>query len=251
MTAPTPTPLSPSPHGHAALLLRGVTIGYDQSPVLAGIDLRLPQGSFTALLGANGTGKTTLLRTLLGIIPPLSGSIEFPAYLTRPAIFGYVPQRETLDPIYLLSSLEVVLMGAFGRVGPGRFPGRHERLLARECLAATGADSLAAKPFAELSGGQKQRVLIARALLAQPDILFLDEPTAGIDPASAREILALLSQLSRERGLTLLMVSHDLPAVRRTVERVIWLHQGRVLEGPVQELLGRENLENLLACELE
>jgi len=249
MTAPVPPP--PSPNGPAALLLRGVTIGYDQSPVLAGIDLRLPQGSFTALLGANGTGKTTLLRTLLGIIPPLSGSIEFPAHLTRPAIFGYVPQRETLDPIYLLSSLEVVLMGAFGRVGPGRFPGRHERLLARECLAATGADSLAAKPFAELSGGQKQRVLIARALVAQPDILFLDEPTAGIDPASAREILALLSQLSRERGLTLLMVSHDLPAVRRTVQRVIWLHQGRVLEGTVQELLGRENLENLLACELE
>jgi ABC-type Mn2+/Zn2+ transport system ATPase subunit len=249
MTAPVPPP--PSPDGHAALLLRGVTIGYDQSPVLAGINLRLPQGSFTALLGANGTGKTTLLRTLLGIIPPLAGSIEFPAHLTRPAIFGYVPQRETLDPIYLLSSLEVVLMGAFSRVGPGRFPGRQERLLARECLAATGAESLAAKPFAELSGGQKQRVLIARALVAQPDILFLDEPTAGIDPASAREILALLSQLSGERGLTLLMVSHDLPAVRRTVQRVIWLHQGRVLEGTVQDLLGRKNLENLLACELE
>ena len=165
-------------------------------------------------------------------------------------VFGYVPQREALDSIFLLSSQEVVLMGACGRVKPGRFLGREEKDYAQKCLEEAGAGVLARRRFSELSGGQRQRVLIARALMARPDFLLLDEPTAGIDAAAAQAILELLGRLQRERALTILMVNHDLSAVRRAVESVIWLHQGKVLHGPVGELLSREKIEEIMELEL-
>jgi manganese/zinc/iron transport system ATP- binding protein len=225
-----------------------VTIGYSGHPVLAGIGLHLPRGSFTGLLGPNGSGKTTLLKTILGLIPTLAGRVSFDADAGRPRI-GYVPQRATLDPLFLLSSFEVVLLAACGRVGPLRRIPAAERDLAQQCLRDTGAGSLVRRPFAQLSGGQQQRVLIARALMTRPDLLVLDEPTAGIDVVAAREILETLVRLHEERPLTILMVSHDLMLVRRHVQDVIWLHQGRFLYGPVKELLSRERLEELMELE--
>jgi ABC-type Mn2+/Zn2+ transport system ATPase subunit len=164
-------------------------------------------------------------------------------------VLGYVPQREALDPIYLLSSLEVTLMGVCGRVGPGRFINRAERDWARRCLEATGAADLAPKQFSELSGGQKQRVLMARALATKPDLLMLDEPISGIDANASRAIMELLRQFHREQRQTVLMVSHDLNTVRRYATDAIWLHQGQILHGPVEHLLRREKIEELLDLE--
>src|SRR2546421_1911365 len=109
------------------ILMEDLSIGYDGRPVLSGISLSIAQGSFTGLLGTNGSGKSTLIKTLLGIIPALDGNIRFSTKNGAPPIFGYVPQRETLDPIFLFSSFEVVLMGACGRVGPGRLLNKAER----------------------------------------------------------------------------------------------------------------------------
>src|SRR5437773_5393863 len=111
--------------GDAILTLERLAVGYDRQPVLENIDLKFARGVFSGLLGANGSGKSTLIKTILGIIPPLSGRVEFNSFNGKPVVLGYVPQRDTLDPIYLLSSLEVVLMGPCGRVRPGLpIPGR-------------------------------------------------------------------------------------------------------------------------------
>ncbi|HEY0456285.1 MAG TPA: ATP-binding cassette domain-containing protein, partial [Verrucomicrobiae bacterium] len=146
------------------LKLEHAAIGYDRQVVLPDVNLRLPCGAFTGLLGANGSGKSTLIKTILGILPPLSGSVEFSTVEGRPRVLGYTPQRDSLDPIFLLSSFEVVLMGTVVRVRPGFPIGRAEKEWARQCLERTGADHLSRKLFSQLSGGQKQRVLIARAL---------------------------------------------------------------------------------------
>jgi ABC-type Mn2+/Zn2+ transport system ATPase subunit len=227
-----------------------LSIGYDGRPVLSGISLTIAQGSFTGLLGTNGSGKSTLIKTLLGIIPPLGGRIQFSTKTGGPPVFGYVPQRETLDPIFLFSSFEVVLMGACGRVGPGRLLNRAEREWAHQCLRETGVDDLSRKKFSQLSGGQRQRVLIARARATKPDFLLLDEPTAGIDASATQAIMELLRRLHEQQRLTILMVNHDLAAVRKAVQQVIWLHQGKVLYGSVSELLSREKIEEIMELEL-
>lgn len=228
------------------LTLSGVSVGYDRRAVLRDVQLAVRRGSFTGLLGANGSGKSTLLRTILGILPPLAGKVLLHPKDGRLPVLGYVPQREALDPVFLLSAFEVVLMGACGRVGPGRFFGRAERDWARHCLAETGVEALARWRFSELSGGQKQRVLIARALAAKPDFLLLDEPTAGIDAGATEAILELLRRIHERQQLTVLMVNHDIPSMRRCAEDMIWLHEGRVLQGPASELLNRSRLEELL-----
>jgi len=232
------------------LSLQGVSVGYGRHAVLQSVDLAVRRGSFTGLLGANGSGKSTLLKTILGILPPLAGRMEFRGQGGGQPVLGYVPQREALDSIFLVSCFEMVLMGACGRVGPGCFFNQSEKDWARHCLRETGADDLARKRFSELSGGQKQRVLIARALATKPEFLLLDEPTAGIDASATQSILELLRRLHSREQLSILMVSHDLPAIRRCAQDVIWLHQGKVLHGAVNDLLRREQVEAMLELEL-
>ncbi len=232
------------------LSLDHVAVGYDRRVVLPDVDLTLRRGSFTGLLGANGSGKSTLIKTVLGIIPPLSGRVEFAAVNGREHVLGYTPQRDALDPIFLLSSFEVVLMGTCGRVGPGRRIGRVEKEWAHQCLRETEADHLSRKLFSELSGGQKQRVLIARALATKPDFLLLDEPTSGIDAAARQAIMDLLKRIHEQQKLTILMASHDLLIVRTYVQEVMWLHQGKVLHGSVNELLSPQKIEEILDLEM-
>jgi ABC-type Mn2+/Zn2+ transport system ATPase subunit len=232
------------------LSLERLAVGYDRQPVLQDLNLRFVRGSFTGLLGANGSGKSTLIKTILGIIPPLAGRLVFAPIDGRNPVFGYVPQRESLDPIYLLSSFEVVLMGVCGRVGPGRFINKVERDWAQHCLDQTGASELSRKQFSELSGGQKQRVLIARALATKPDFLLLDEPTSGIDVTVKQSIMDLLRRIHEDQQQTILMASHDLPVVRQYVRHVVWLRQGRILEGPANELLSRDKMAAILDLEM-
>jgi ABC-type Mn2+/Zn2+ transport system ATPase subunit len=227
-----------------------LTIGYDSQPVLTGISLSIAQGSFTAILGANGSGKSTLLKTLLGLQPPIAGRIRLGASDGAAPVFGYVPQATQFDPLYLVTGYDVALMGVYGRVGPGRLVPQSERAFVRECLQATGAQDFARQRFAELSGGQKQRVLIARALATKPNILVLDEPTAGVDTAATQSLLAFISRIHQERGLTILLVTHDLPLVRQHAQQVVWLHQGKVLTGTVADLLRPEHLAEMLDIEI-
>jgi ABC-type Mn2+/Zn2+ transport system ATPase subunit len=228
----------------ALITLDNLSIGYNNQAVLSGISLSIARGSFTAILGANGSGKSTLLKTVLGLLPPVGGRIET-ASEGAPLVFGYVPQSIQFDSIFLLTAFEVALMGTYGRVSPGRFVPPVERTFTRECLSAAGAEEFARKRFAELSGGQKQRVLIARALTTRPDILVLDEPTAGVDRNATHAVMEFISQLRKERKITVLLVTHDFAAVRRHAEQVIWLHEGTMLHGTAHELLTAERMTEM------
>jgi ABC-type Mn2+/Zn2+ transport system ATPase subunit len=228
------------------LVLDGLSVGYGQRVVLSNLNLQLARGSFTALLGANGSGKTTLLKTIVGILKPLAGDVAFRSEDRRQALLGYVPQRESLDPLFLLSAFEVAVMGTFGRVGAARLVHRAERDFVWGCLRAVGAKDIAHRRFAELSGGQRQRVLIARALATRPRFLALDEPTAGLDAAAAQAVMEVLCRVHREEAYTILLVTHDLAAVRQSVPRVLWLHHGALHHGEVSEMLAPERVNDLL-----
>lgn len=228
------------------ITLDNLSIGYNNKPVLSGISLTVARGSFTAILGTNGSGKSTLLKTLLGLIPPIGGRMESAPLAGARLVFGYVPQAIQFDPIYLFSGFDVALMGVYGRIGPGRFVPSRERDFTHECLRAAGAGNLAEKCFAELSGGQKQRVLIARALATRPDILVLDEPTAGIDREAAKSVLEFIAQINTQAKITVLLVTHDFAAVRHHAGQVIWVHDGNIFHGAVSELLNEERLAEIL-----
>ncbi|HUL97978.1 MAG TPA: ABC transporter ATP-binding protein [Mycobacterium sp.] len=206
--------------------LHDVSLGYDGSPVVEHVSLSIARGEFLALLGPNGAGKTTLLRGILGLIPLLAGRIEYGFdRFARPP--GYVPQRETLDPIFPLSALEVVLMGTYAKLRPLWPVGRRQRRLAAQCLDQVGLAENAARPFWALSGGQKQRVLMARALAVEPEVMLLDEPTAGVDHEAEAVITSLLARLNRERGLTIILVSHHLGQIESVVQSAVWVEDGR------------------------
>ena len=239
-------PLVGSSMNEPIIKLEKLSIGYDNQPVLSDISFSIPRGSFTAILGANGSGKSTLLKTLLGLLPPVSGKVQIAA----PAVFGYVPQATEFDPLFLLTGFEVALMGAYGRIRAGRFVPQNERAFAWECLRAAGAEEFARKKFSEFSGGQKQRVLIARALATKPDVLVLDEPTAGVDAAATHALLDFISQIHAEQKLTILLVTHDLPLVRKHAQQVIWLHQGRILNGSAAELLTPGRMAEIFEMEV-
>jgi zinc transport system ATP-binding protein len=186
--------------------------------------LAIRRDEFVVLLGSNGSGKTTLLRGLLGFLPPLAGRV-----VRRPDLrVGYVPQRETLDPLYPLSAFDVVRLGAWGDLPFWRPSGARERARTRDALAACCAGDLARRRYAALSGGQRQRVLLARALATQPDLLLLDEPTAGIDPQAEATILDLLSKLRAERGLSIWMVTHHVAAMAGRADRALVISGGRL-----------------------
>ena len=228
----------------ALITLDNLSIGYNSQPVLSGISLSIARASFTAILGANGSGKSTLLKTLLGLLPPVAGRVAT-AGAGAPLLFGYVPQSTQFDPVFLLTGFDVALMGVYGRVGPGRIVPPAERDFTRECLRAAGADGFARKRFAELSGGQKQRVLIARALTTRPDVLVLDEPTAGVDREATKAVLEFIAQVHKEREITVLLVTHDFASARHYAEQVIWLHEGKVMFGPSAELLTVERMAEM------
>lgn len=221
--------------------LDDVSLGYGGRPVLEHVSFEVPRGTFCALLGPNGAGKTTLFRGMLGLIPVLAGRIEY-GFDRRARPPGYVPQKESLDPIFPLTAYEVVLMGAVARSPPLWPVGRRPRHMAAECLARVGLTDAAEQPFWALSGGQKQRVLIARALAVEPRLLLLDEPTAGVDPGAEATIIDVIAALNRDDDLTVVIVSHHLRLVRQVVQAVIWVDGGVVRVGPTVEMLSAERL---------
>jgi len=230
-----------------ALTLDHVSLGYNGRVVLSGVTFTVEPGEFCALLGPNGAGKSTLLRGILGLLPVRAGRIEY-GFDRRTSPPGYVPQRETLDPIFPLTVLEVVLMGTFARLRPLQPAGRRQHRLAAECLAQVGLEAIAGQPFWALSGGQKERVLIARALAAEPRLLLLDEPTAGVDPGATVAIMDAITRLNHERGLTVVLVSHQLRVVRQVVRSVIWVDGGIAAKGSAEELLAPERIADVFGA---
>lgn len=218
-----------------------VTLGYGGVPVLRHLSFHVCAGEFLGIVGPNGSGKTTILRAILGLIQPLAGRIQAEGL----PVIGYVPQREHIDPIVPVTAMEVALMGRAPRLGPLRRPRRRDREAAERALAQAGVTDLADHLFRDLSGGQQQRVLIARALAAEPDLLVLDEPTNGMDLASEHAIVELVRTLNRDRGLTVVLVTHLLPIVLNAATTILLLEGDRHLYGDTEDVLEEGKLREL------
>ena len=226
-----------------AVELRGVTFGYGPGRVvLEDVDLVVEQGEFVAIAGPNGGGKTTLLRLVLGLERPTSGTASLfgdPAHrCRRRAEIGYLAQRSQLGGEAPATVREVVASGRLaggGLLGPLR---RADRELVELAISRVGLADRSRSPLRTLSGGMQQRAFIAKALAAHPSLLVLDEPTTGVDAAAQESLAALLDQLHRELGVTILYVSHEFGAVERFVERLVLVRGGVVFDGPPHELPG-------------
>ena len=223
-------PSSPPAAGEQLLRAEGAAFGYASRVVVEGIDLDVREGDLIGIAGPNGSGKTTLFRGLLGLIAPLHGRVR-----RGPGGAGYVPQRETLDPLFPVTALETVALGADRRAGHDRAA---RRARSRALLERVGLGSKERVLLASLSGGQRQRVLIARALVNQPRLLLLDEPSSGVDAAAQAVILDLLEEL-RAGGLGILIVSHQLTLLERAASRALWVSDGRALELAPGQLVER------------
>jgi ABC-type Mn2+/Zn2+ transport system ATPase subunit len=224
-----------------------VTLGYGRRAVLTDISFEIPEGDFLGLVGPNGSGKTTILRALLGTLKPLGGTV-----IRTPTLrFGYVPQRDQVDYNFPLKVLDVVMMGRYDRIGLGRRPTDDDRRRAHEALEHVGVDALADRPLANLSGGQKQRTLIARALVGEPNVLVLDEPTNGMDLVATTQILGLVQELHEHHGLTVLMVSHALNEVANYVERIALVVEGGFRVGTTDEIMTEQALSQIYGIPVE
>jgi ABC-type Mn2+/Zn2+ transport system ATPase subunit len=225
-----------------------VSLGYGAIAVLTDVTFTVYRGDFLAFVGPNGSGKTTLLRALTGALTPLSGEIR---HVGGRAACGYVPQERELDPVFPLSALDVVLLGRVGRLRPGRRPRRRDREICVNALAQAAVSALANTPFQDLSGGQKQRVLIARALVAEPDLLVLDEPTSGMDVRSERELMDLIASLQARR-LSIVMASHNLHAVANYAKRIAIVDRERAVFriGDAAEILTDDTLSTLYGLDV-
>jgi ABC-type Mn2+/Zn2+ transport system ATPase subunit len=233
------TTTNPAPADGAPILeARDLVLGYGAAPVLSGVTLRIGQGDYWFLLGPNGTGKTTLLRTLLGTIPALGGSVRRTTAAT-PAGVGFVPQRAALNPALPTTVREVVLLGLVGLAVSA--DEREVRLAA--ALDQVDLGAVARRDFWTLSGGQQQRALVARALVRRPRLLALDEPMSGVDLVAADRLLPVLAAWNREQRLTILYVTHKLAVARRYATHVALFAGGRIIAGPRDAVLVPANLE--------
>ena len=230
------------------LNLRDVSIGYGRLRILENLEFAVERGDYLALVGSNGTGKTTLLRTLLGLLPPLAGDIEFP---DGPVHFGYVPQLGTLDDIFPISALDAVLMGFYGKLGALKWPGQAEKQRAQSALEECGIGQLGGRLLRELSGGQRQRVLIARAIVSEPDILVLDEHTNNLDITGERAIMELVDELHARHNLAVVMVTHSLPTVANHARHLGILREGKFSFAPVDVVLQSDYLSEFYGIPMQ
>jgi ABC-type Mn2+/Zn2+ transport system ATPase subunit len=228
-------------HDSPLLRFADVTLDYGETPVLRGLSFHVCRGEFLGIVGPNGSGKTTILRAILNLIKPSAGSVTW----SRRPTLGYVPQRERIDTIMPVTAMEVALMGRAPRLGALARLRPADREAAQLALERVGVADLGGKLFRDLSGGQQQRVLIARALAAEPELLVLDEPTNGMDLASEHAIVALLSELNRQAGLTILLVTHLLAIVLNAASTILLIEDGRVLYGDAEDVLQEEKLSQL------
>jgi zinc transport system ATP-binding protein len=202
------------------LACRELRVGIAGRAILPPIDLTVGAGQFWAVVGRNGAGKTTWLRTLLGLLPPIRGRVVS----ARDVRVAYLPQRSTLDDLYPLLAREVVAMGAErGWSFASPFAGRRRRAAVERALSEVEASSLAEQPFRSLSEGQKQRVLFARLIAADAELAILDEPTSAMDKVAEREAFELIHELQARHGLAVLVVSHYLSIVREFADHALLL----------------------------
>ena len=228
----------------ALVELIDVTAGYRFEPVFEHVTLEIGTGAFVGLVGPTGAGKTTLLRTILGTLPAAGGTVLIggvPVRNASPPAVGYVPQRGTVDAYFPVTVEQVILMGATqgGRLAP--WPSPRERGRARVLAERLGIGECLQHHIRDVSGGQQQRAFLARALVREPRLLVLDEPTANIDIRTQHDILHQLAELN-DSGLTIVMTTHDLNAVAAHLPEIVCFNRGVVARGSPRAVFSDEVL---------
>ena len=218
-----------------------VSIGYGRRALFEHLSFEIGRGEILGIVGPNGSGKTTLLRTLLGLLAPVAGRIE----RRRGLNISYVPQRTHLDSMIPVTALEVVLMGLTARAGAFDRIRTADRQAAARALELLGIESLGSQLFRSLSAGQKQRVLLSKALVASPDVIVLDEPTAGMDIASEAAMLEFLRSLNAQRHVTIALVTHMLPIVLNLATAIMLVSPRGIVHGTVEDVLQEDRLTDV------
>jgi len=238
-----------------AVDIKRVDFSFGSQPVLQQIDLSIERGTTLGLVGPNGGGKTTLIKLLLGLLRPTSGTIRIGGLspldaVRRGDVIGYLPQNPAAPSSLPLSVRQVVRLGLAGKTGMLKPYADDDLHFAEHLLERVGVADLAEKPISTLSGGQLQRVYIARALAPRPMLLLLDEPTTGIDPAGQQRFIEFLDDLKRELGLTVVLISHDLRAVSAISDRIACLNL-TLHYHDVPDHLPPDLVYHMFACDLE
>ena len=226
-----------------ALHIEDLTVAYNDKPVLWDIDINVPPGVLAGVIGPNGAGKSTLIKTVLGLVKPSAGHIYLHGkpYARQRRRVGYVPQRSSVDWDFPTTALDVVTMGLYGQLGWFRRPGAAAHKKALEALEQVGMADFAERQISQLSGGQQQRVFLARALVQDAQVYFMDEPMAGVDATTERVIINLLKDL-REQGKTVVVVHHDLQTVATYFDWLLLLNVRLIAQGKTAEVYTAENL---------
>jgi zinc/manganese transport system ATP-binding protein/zinc transport system ATP-binding protein len=229
-----------------------VSCGYDHSLVFEKVDLNIYQGQFAGIVGPTGSGKTTLLKVILGLVKPLHGTVTIlgqPVQGKAPPFIGYVPQLESVDWDFPVTVEQVVLMGRYREMGVLPWPNSRDRQLVSELLERLGLTAYAKRQIRNLSGGQQQRVFLARALIGNPKLILLDEPTAGVDLKTQHDILHLLAEVNL-KGVTILLTTHDLNAIAAHLPWVICFNQRVIAQGAPEEIFTTEVLRQTYNSEM-
>ncbi len=212
--------------------LKNVTFGYGKTAVIHDINFHMHPAQFAALVGPSGAGKTTLLKLILGLIKPNNGRVFRQPHLR----VAYVPQVESVDWNFPVTAEEIVLMGLAGRNGRWPWPRRAEKEKARALLKQLGIGGLARRHIRDLSGGQQQRIFLARALIAEPELLVLDEPTSGVDMQSAESIFHQLAHLNQD-GISVLLTTHDLNMAAVHIPWIVCLNKTVIMQGTPNDVM--------------
>lgn len=231
----------------AVLSVEGLGVRISGRQVLDGVDFAIAPGEFTGLIGSNGAGKTTLFRAVLGLQAATAGRIVVAGRprSRRTDAIGYVPQKFLLDPDLPLRGRDLVGLGLDARRLGFSFDRRRRRDLVEEMLAAVGAEPFADTRVGRLSGGEQQRILIAHALISGPRLLLADEPLANLDLRSAQEVVSLLARLCRERGVAVLISAHEINTLLPSMDRIVYLANGRAVSGSSEEVIRADVLSEL------
>lgn len=224
--------------------------GYAKKNIFTDVSFCVPEGDFLGIVGPNGAGKSTLLKAVLGFIPS-KGEVSInnqPLQQVRKSI-AYVPQKQSVDWDFPATVFDTVLMGTYGNLGWFKRVGKKEKELTKKALETVGMSEYEASQIGELSGGQRQRVFLARALVQEADILFLDEPFAGIDAASEKLIFSVLKDLQKQ-GKTILVVHHNLGHIKEYFSSVLLFNRGIVSQGKTDDVFTKENIEECYGDEV-
>lgn len=225
------------------LTVRNVAAAYRKNTVLEDVNFDIKAGTLTGIVGPNGAGKSTLIKVLLELHPRLTGTVSFfgADFKKMKTRIGYVPQRGSVDWDFPTNALDVVLMGLYGRIGWLRWPTSAHKKLAMESLEKMGMADYAHRQISQLSGGQQQRVFLARALVQNADLYFMDEPLVGVDAATEQAIMDILKEL-KSKGKTVMVVHHDLQSVEEYFDHVLFLNRTVIEHGRTEDVFTKENI---------